>query len=256
MTLITESAASLHLDGHAERALRQTVGYSGRYDLLALPSLEAAMGFFDHADIVRSDLKAAVGLHQVERAFVLTDNKPFRDVIEKIDSRVYGTNLRFAGYTDHVSAAYGDGESLVVTCMDWRLHGPGGGLTNAIKKKFGLDRFDLMAFAGAAKEVASGTRRSFLMNQIDAALQRGLKRIILLSHTDCGKYGGRGAFRNADVEYRALGTDLQVTCEMLRTDFPSLALDAGILETGADSVSQLVHLFSRNQASANKYSRR
>jgi carbonic anhydrase len=117
-------------------------------------------------------------------------------------------------------------ESLVIHCSDWRLEQ---GLGTWLKQA-GLEQasFDRLAINGGIKQLvspdSSGERDSFL-KQIEASLtQHQPNNVIIVSHEDCGAYGGGGRFLNAATEQKFHASELARAAELLRAHHPGLAV--------------------------------
>ena len=92
--------------------------------------------------------------------------------------------------------------TVVVTCMDFRFRKQ---LPNAIFLAFGVDDYDEIKLAGGAKNIVSPDkegRRVAIFDDIRIALEKHrAKKIILLTHQNCGKYAAEGyAFTDPDAE--------------------------------------------------------
>ena len=85
-------------------------------------------------------------------------------------------------------------DAVVVWCFDY-------GFTPALdelKEKLGLRVIDLVSVAGGAKNLlptADKSDRDFVLGQIDDSNRlHHTKRVILMTHSDCGAFGGLSAF--------------------------------------------------------------
>ncbi len=92
--------------------------------------------------------------------------------------------------------------TVVVTCMGFRFRKQ---LPNAIFQTFGIDDYDEIKLAGGAKNIASPDkegRRAAIFDDIKLALEKHrAKKIILLTHQNCGKYAAEGyTFTDPDAE--------------------------------------------------------
>jgi len=90
-------------------------------------------------------------------------------------------------------------DACVVWCFDDRFYK----LLKAFGKQVGFKNIDLVKIAGGAKALAAGPspERDFVAGQIAASLKlHGTKAIILMTHRDCGAYGGSKNFTDAAAE--------------------------------------------------------
>ena len=87
-------------------------------------------------------------------------------------------------------------DAAVVWCFDHRFDL----VLHKLLKKIGVERFDPILVAGGAKNLSSPTTendRQFVLDQIRSSIRlHGTKNVILMLHSDCGAYGGLGAFDN------------------------------------------------------------
>lgn len=79
--------------------------------------------------------------------------------------------------------------TVVVSCMDFRFRRR---LLDAMMKDLGVDECDEIKLAGGAKNIASpnksGRFESVLDDLMLAVKKHGARRIVLLTHQNCGKY--------------------------------------------------------------------
>jgi len=95
-------------------------------------------------------------------------------------------------------------DACVVWCYDDRFYK----LLKAFGKQEGWKNIDLVKVAGGAKDLAVGTEaspsvmaaRDFLLGQITTSIRlHGTKRVVLMTHRDCGAYGGSKSFTAAAI---------------------------------------------------------
>ena len=188
-----------------------------RYDLLSLPDLKGVLGDQVRYDLLVEDVLTAIGLHKAEYVAVIAGSDPA--VPEGLAERLR-TDPRLEGV--HVSARTVvrvgfQPDALAVTCMDWRLHGIGGFLPRCAEL-VGDKGIGLMTIPGVAKELSESTVRGRVTLQVlDTLVHDGLKKLTLVSHTDCGKYGGCGAFSGSMEEQMQLTHDLRLAVRYLRS---------------------------------------
>ncbi len=131
-------------------------------------------------------------------------------------------------------------QSLVITCMDFRLH-------QAVRE-FLLSRnlenkYDLVALAGATKDLVdhdtAGT--TILMKEIEIShTLHGVNHIMLIHHTDCGAYGGHDAFDDIDAEQDKQLGDMRVARSLIQEQYPGLEVELVLARlSGTDEKPQI-----------------
>ncbi len=94
--------------------------------------------------------------------------------------------LEFKSSNDHYES-----DACIIWCFDARFSG----LLEEFVKKETLKNVDLVKVAGGAKEIASPeaeVNRAFMLDQIKKSIAlHKTKKIILMTHTECGAYGGK-----------------------------------------------------------------
>lgn len=233
ITVLTESASFIHHGGTVTDALRlQYDRGSSRYDLLSVPSLKHATKDPKHVDLLVTDILTALSLHRAEKLLVAALTVHPRHLIRILKDRddLRG-RVQFKAFGVNRPRRLEEQHTLVVTCMDWRLHGVQG-IGAYVGQAFGSPQYALLATAGAAKELHPGTTRNDLfLSQLGLMTSKGLKRVIFLSHTDCGKYGGDAAFDGREKQRTALVTGLETARQSLAEHFPKLKIELGIART-------------------------
>jgi len=116
----------------------------------------------------------------------------------------------FNSQKDHYTA-----DACVVWCFDDRFYK----LLKAFGKQEGWKNIDLVKVAGGAKALAGGAsseanasspERDFLINQIKTSIRlHGTRCVILMTHRDCGAYGGSKAFASSEAEQAQHETQLR-----------------------------------------------
>jgi carbonic anhydrase len=127
-------------------------------------------------------------------------------------------------------------EAAVITCVDFRFQDI---YRKGITEVFGITDYDLWAFPGAAKNFVSPAEQEFAAAMI-AKIQavsvglHNIKQLVILSHEDCGGYGGRKSFQSCEVEYNKHAEDLQAAKEMLQEHFPGITVRIGLARLAED----------------------
>lgn len=113
--------------------------------------------------------------------------------------------------------------TLLIRCMDFRLEK---GIHHGFLEPQGLcGDADILSIAGAAKDLADANSANHAMLMEHVALSQKLhnaSKVILMNHTDCGAYGGRTAFPDAQRERHAHEKDLKEAEATLGKAFPGL----------------------------------
>ncbi len=100
------------------------------------------------------------------------------------------TELAFASPKEHYTA-----DACIVWCFDNRFWG----LLNKFLERWRDAHFDLVMLAGGARSLYIGRRLNdrTILNQIAASIRfHRINRVILITHSDCGAFGGLSAFGN------------------------------------------------------------
>jgi hypothetical protein len=97
-----------------------------------------------------------------------------------------------------------------------------------------------MTVPGGARDLRDGqTRAEFLISQLEQPVRLGLRRLLLISHSDCDKYGGSIAFPTAEEEIVRLREDLADAAGLIRDRFPEVSVVtfiAGVTSTGISDI--------------------
>lgn len=247
MTVVTEPNPAIHMNGVIEAALDRTYpeadgrgpvsrhgagcGGERRYDLISVPGLKYAAKNDQTVELLAEDILTAVGLHGTENVLVVTADHSHSPLVQKLDDH---PKLKRAlkcvrGYTAKPRRDPAAEKTLAVACMDWRLHGAGG-FVGRLAEAFRLTAgFGLMTLPGAAKELgADMPRGAALARELERLADKGLRRVILVSHTDCGKYGGDAAFSGPPQQQERLRGDLAAARAFIMSRLPGLAVSLAI----------------------------
>ena len=92
--------------------------------------------------------------------------------------------------------------ALILHCIDFRL---GSAIKNYLQRHNLLDDCDIVAMAGAAKNIArpkEETDREFALRQIRISIElHRIEKVIVMNHTDCGAYGGRRSDEDSEWQH-------------------------------------------------------
>lgn len=118
-------------------------------------------------------------------------------------------------------------DAAVVWCFDNRFQL---GFTKYLKR-LGIINSDPIKIAGGAKSLASPEHesdREFVLEQIRKSMRlHGTGLVILMLHSDCGAYGGLGAFNNDSVaEAKHHEAELRKAIFCLQQAIPGIASQA------------------------------
>lgn len=118
-------------------------------------------------------------------------------------------------------------DAAVVWCFDSRFQI---GFAKFLKR-LGAMNIDRIKIAGGAKCLATPAResdREFILDQIQASMRlHATKLAILMVHSDCGAYGGLGAFQNNErLEAVHHEKELRKAAYYLFEKIPGLAVQA------------------------------
>jgi hypothetical protein len=133
-------------------------------------------------------------------------------------------------------------DACIVWCFDDRFYK----LLKAFGKAKGAKHIDLVKVAGGAKALGVPSNaaaqsagngqlngsspdlaaRDFLLTQIKASIRlHGTKRIILMTHRDCGAYGGSQAFADSEAERAAHEAQLAAARDFVGGELPDAIVE-------------------------------
>ena len=121
--------------------------------------------------------------------------------------------------------------AVVVRCFDSRYRI----VSDKYLKRRGIENPDIVSIAGGAKSLASPSAesaREFVLDQIRASIRlHRTPRAILMSHSDCGGYGGFEAFGNdRAAEASTQEQELRRALACVREAIPQIAVEAYFLD--------------------------
>jgi hypothetical protein len=216
-------------------------GTGTRYDLLSTPSLDGLLKDARRFEFLIEDILIAIRLHQTERLAIIASEAAHQALAERLAEHPMPAvlDIRSAGLRPEIR----DSKLLAVGCMDWRLHGHEGGFKRHLADRFGDACAKFMTMPGAAKDLTDDTARGrALLPHIHALVEdHGLERIVLVAHTDCGKYGGRAAFAGPDDEMNCLVSDMKKAAEFLASN-ADVKIDLAVAHIGDNRTDKIVEV--------------
>jgi hypothetical protein len=137
-------------------------------------------------------------------------------------------------------------DAAVVWCFDHRFDLP----FRKFLERRGLRRIDAIKLAGGAKALASPdseSERTFVLDQIRKSIAlHATSHVILMTHSDCGGYGGLAAFGNdPGFEAEQLSRELARAGDYLGTRIPGVRISTffvnfeGVWDAAAASESEV-----------------
>ncbi|MDO8471856.1 MAG: hypothetical protein Q7S64_01725 [bacterium] len=86
--------------------------------------------------------------------------------------------------------------AILIACMDFRLHRQ---LHAHLEQQYG--RFDVVHLAGGANNLLKPETVELMLHQIELSVKlHGSHTVVLVTHEDCGDYGGKPAFKHDDEQ--------------------------------------------------------
>jgi len=117
----------------------------------------------------------------------------------------------------------------MVQCIDFRFREE---TERFATKLFGTADYDLYSWPGSAKKIADDAIREITLAQLAVCADlHSAEKIVLVSHTDCGAYGGKDAFDNVEAERQKLTDDLHKAKDYIKKSFPSVEVELYLLDT-------------------------
>ena len=129
--------------------------------------------------------------------------------------------FHFDSSPDHYTA-----DAAVLCCFDERIRNT----VQKFLKKQGIVHPDMIIVAGGAKTLASPRSEfecDFILDQIQLSIKlHQTKRVLLMTHSDCGTYGGLAAFgRDAERESAHHKAELERAANLIKEKFPSVEVE-------------------------------
>ena len=121
-------------------------------------------------------------------------------------------------------AARSDCDTLVITCIDYRFAVANQEFAN---DTLGLrDNYDHISIPGSIYNLVNPETRSLLFSKFALSVSMHLiNRVVIISHRDCGAYGGSATFGSEIAEYETLTADLKMARELFLEKYPTLKVD-------------------------------
>lgn len=110
--------------------------------------------------------------------------------------------------------------------MDFRLTK----LVYKFAKSIGIKKdYDLITIGGGIKSLVKPkdpNDKNFLMRQIAISVElHEIKKIIIISHEDCGAYGGKKAFESDEIENKTHQQDTEQAKQIILEKYPNLEIE-------------------------------
>ncbi len=114
-----------------------------------------------------------------------------------------------------------DCDTLVITCIDYRY-----AFANQefINETLGLkDNYDHISIPGSITNLVNPETRELLFSKFALSVKLHLiNRVVVISHIDCGAYGGSVSFGSEIAENENLCADLRMARTLLIEKYPTL----------------------------------
>lgn len=127
----------------------------------------------------------------------------------------------------------------LVRCMDFRL---GSAIRDYLNEKGLYDQTDIISIAGAAKDL-NDPNSDILLTQLKLSKDlHDVQTIILMHHTDCGGYGGRGKHENPEAEHAFHLEEMNKAKTRIESEIPGVEIKfvlADIKEDGSITIEDL-----------------
>src|SRR5574337_2007255 len=118
-------------------------------------------------------------------------------------------------------ASRSDCDTLVITCIDYRF-----AVANQefINETLGMkDNYDHISIPGSIYNLVNPETRDLLFSKFALSVKLHLiNRVIIITHKDCGAYGGSASFGSEIAENETLCADLRKARTLLIEKYPTL----------------------------------
>lgn len=123
--------------------------------------------------------------------------------------------------------------SLIIHCIDFRFINA---INEFLKQEKLIGDCDVVALAGSVKELSNKKNhnnanhvcvcKNILIEQIEKSKAlHGISRIIIISHEDCGAYGGKINFAGDEEEFAKHKEDFLKAKSTINSFFPELKIE-------------------------------
>lgn len=117
-----------------------------------------------------------------------------------------------------------DCDTLVISCIDYRF-----AIANQefINETLGLkDNYDHISIPGSISNLVNPETRELLFSKFALSVKLHLiNRVVVISHKDCGAYGGSVSFGSEIAENENLCADLRTARTLLIEKYPTLEVN-------------------------------
>ncbi len=117
-----------------------------------------------------------------------------------------------------------DCDTLVITCIDYRFAAEN---QEFINETLGLkDNYDHISIPGSIYNLVKPETRDLLFSKFTLSVKLHLiNRVVVISHKDCGAYGGSISFGSEIAENETLIADLRNARDLLIEKYPTLEVN-------------------------------
>jgi len=133
-----------------------------------------------------------------------------------------------------------DCDTLVITCIDFRY-----AFANQefINETLGLkDNYDHISIPGSIYNLVNPETRELLFSKFALSVKLHLiNRVVVISHKDCGAYGGSATFGSEIAENENLCSDLRKARALLIEKYPTLEVNLFLESLVKDDDELKVH---------------
>src|SRR3989338_5169356 len=133
-----------------------------------------------------------------------------------------------------------DCDTLLITCIGYRFAVANQGLINeALKLK---DNYDHISIPGGIYNLVTPETRELLFSKFALSVKLHLiNRVVIISHKDCGAYGGSATFGSEIAENENLCSDLRKARALLIEKYPTLEVNLFLESLVKDDDELKVH---------------
>lgn len=133
-----------------------------------------------------------------------------------------------------------DCDTLVITCIDYRFAIANQDLVNnTLKLK---DNYDHISIPGSILNLVNPETQELVFSKFALSVRLHLiKRVVIISHKDCGGYGGSASFGSDLSERETLCNDLRKARAFLIEKYPTLRIDLYLEFLAKEGEKETVH---------------